>query len=180
MNPAKLLPDNSIKLKVGDAVRVVVPKFVLRVGYPKDLKHYIAEAERLAGADVAALIQKLVPESQFVHGTDWKEQRVKERTLSNLGWLMAHADQWGGRERTIHFIERPDLKDADGWVCGLRRVVTGTYSPGYRSGGYEYEEWNPPFLDNAKTHRIAKLVGGLFKGFEGDVELPVAFLEKTA
>lgn len=163
------------KIKTGSWVKVIIPKFVERVGYPNSIEHYSKIAETDAKLLLNSVFRKLFPcWNSSLDSGNWRTKKAQEEIYRSLGWAMAHADGWGGRKRTIHFIEKPEFLNAEGWAQNFKRCVTGTYSPGYRSGGYGYEEWNPPYLYDQKHHRLVQLCG---LGVPNDLWIPDYHLE---
>lgn len=159
---------NRNPIKQGSWVKIVIPKFVERVGYPHDLKYYSSRVESKHGDAIRNLISTNT-ENKWFEFNDWRSTRAFEEILQTLAWRAAHADKWGGKERSIHLIDRPELFNAEGWAVKFKRCVTGIYSPGFRSGGYEYDEWEPPYLYNQKHHRLVRLTG---VGMPSDLWIP--------
>lgn len=143
-------------IQIGSAIRVVIPKFVERVGYPRDLKYYSQQVEARQGDQIRNLVANNSTSKWFEYN-NWRSVKAYEEILQALAWRAGHADGWGGRERSIHFVEKSEFLNKEGWAQGFKRCVTGTYSPGYRTGGYDYDEWEPPYLYNQKHHRLVEL-----------------------
>lgn len=160
-------------IKQGSWVKIINPKFVDRVGYPRDIKYYSDRINARSGDEIKKFVVRH-SESKFFDTSNWRDVRAYEEILQTLAWKAGHADRWGGRERSIHFIEKSEFLNKEAWAMNFKRCVTGTYSPGYRSGGYEYEEWNPPYLYNQKHHRLVQLCG---LGVPNDLWIPDYHLE---
>jgi hypothetical protein len=152
-------------IREGDRVRIVVPKVVVRVGYPKAVKDYLDEAEKAYGAQ---LLKDM---------SDWCAKKV----LQQIAYGLAKADGFGGRERSLHFKEQPNLLGQEFTVSGVRMVQTGTYYPpsgGYNAyqGDYDYE---PGGLADMKARRLVSGFGWV--QFTSDrLEIPVEHLEKVS
>lgn len=167
-----------IVFREGDAVRVVTPMFVMRVGYPKSLEDYESEVDAQVGHQVNDLI--LAAGGQpFVRGRRFnvpdEPTKIRRRILSELAHARAVADGFGGSERSLHFKEVPEMAGRTCVVSRLRTVKTGTYYPASVSGGYEDYDWEPGGLMDEKTHRLAELCS---TGLSGEFEIPVYHLEK--
>lgn len=156
-------------LRVGDRARIVTPKFVVRVGYPKVTEDYLPEVDAKVGPELFALLEKLLvidagptPGRIRLDTTRWPEHRVVKRIRHDLAYLLARADGFGGKTRTLHYREIPEAASEIIEVEELRTALTGTYFP---PRSYE-DDWEPGGLDNEVRHRLAKvgwLRGGFFK-----------------
>lgn len=121
-----------------DRVRVVVPRVVDRVGYPKCVEDYIPQVDV---ARVIALFPQVRPTA---------EHRAVRRIVHELAHDLALRDGFGGRKRSIHEHDMPELSGLEGGVVGVRSCRTGTYWAGGGCG----EDYDPPFLTDARTHRL--------------------------
>lgn len=152
-------------IRENDRVRIVVPKIVTRVGYPKAVKDYLAQAEERYGAQLR---------KDITH--EWAVGKV----LQQIAYGLAKTDGFGGRERSLHLEEKPELLGQEFTVSGIRTVQTGTYYPPHSSetyyGEYDYE---PGRLMNMKAHRLATGFGW-FQFTSDRMEIPVAHLEKLS
>lgn len=155
-------------IRENDRVRIVVPKIVTRVGYPKAVKDYLAQAEERYGAQLR---------KDITH--EWAVGKV----LQQIAYGLAKTDGFGGRERSLHLEEKPELLGQEFTVSGIRTVQTGTYYPpsgGYDAynGDYDYE---PGGLMNMKAHRLATGFSiGYLRFSDSLPEIPVAHLEKIS
>lgn len=142
------------QLRVGDRVEVAEPVFVARVGYPKTVNDYLPFVdERLPDSGLSVV--EAVTGQRFSWRRDAKVDKVLKRLRHDLAWLLAHRDGFGGRERSLHLVERVGWTKATALVVSLRTVVTGTYEPA--SGGWNTWDVEPPSLARAKAHRLATL-----------------------
>lgn len=125
--------------RVGDKVLIKTPKFIVRVGYPLtvvDVRHEIEKHPNLdeAMALLGLTSRKWAVQRDFVHGA---------------ACALVRQRGFGGRERTIHYVE--GFQCGEGLttrIVGKRSVRTGTYYP--PSGSDDCYE--PGGLDNAKCH----------------------------
>lgn len=150
------------RIRLNDWVRVVIPKIVVRVGYPKTVDDYMDTARDKYASKL----------KEDIH-----DRHLLDRALRSIAHGIARANGFGGTERSLHFLDVPDLLDKSFRVSGIRSVRTGTYyPPSYSSsgscwGGYE-EDWEPGGLRDMKVHR---LVTGLGHHSSGRlIEIPVA------
>ena len=166
----------------GDTGRIVIPRFVQRVGYPKTVADYHDQLDKM-GKVVHQLIPQLIEAvGARVPVRDGKPRQAIERQLA---YLMAQSDGFGGPERSIHWTEYPEL---EGWpfeVCSMRTACTGFYIP---AQGCD-EDFDPPALTQTKHHRLATigLRPGTFVKVEGNpgcravdtLEVPIEHIEKA-
>lgn len=142
------LPKKIRAIHVGDKVKIINPVIVDRVGYPKTLKDYKNESDK------QAVINLLGCSRGYQEDNLPKEIKI---ILSEIAHYRARSNGFGGRSRSLHCTERPELKDTWVSVSEMKTVVTGDYYPphkydNYEYGGYEYENGG---LDNVKYHRLA-------------------------
>lgn len=173
-------------IRVGDAVRVVVPRFVKRVGYPKSVDDYVEELRsKYSGALDALLREVLSHKGRALALRSWVPERVRTRMEQEVAYVMAKADGFGGKERTIHFEDRPEFEGKKFWVQGMRSVFTGTYYPPcYSPPSYDemYGDYEPGGLSNPKCHRLVIICPGGFTTSwkkKSYLEIPTYNLEKV-
>lgn len=149
-------------IRIDDRVRVLVPRFVTRVGYPRTVKDYLIEVdEELPALD--ALIGRLIKKPHQTKLTllpfTGDVLRVRDRIRHDLAYVKAKEDGFGGRERSLHFIELPEFQGTETFVTQLRTVVTGTYYSGkpWPQLFGEHGEYDPPCLINEKRWRLAEV-----------------------
>ena len=143
-------------IRVGDLVRVEDPRALLRCGYPKAVEDYLPKISEKFVARVSALFAEAAGRGGLVHD-DARSDRLVMRTLRDLAYRKAHADRFGGPERSLHLSEPQELwRGRLGIAVAARQVVTGHYCRGRApySSPNGYDEGDPPSLDGAKNHRI--------------------------
>jgi hypothetical protein len=145
------------RIRVGDHVHVKAALVVLRVGYPKAVADYLPEVRERFSAHIEGIFKASLPPGVIAHGLEPIQEKTRRKIEHELAHMLAHANHFGGRTRSLHVEERPALVGLEFEVAGLRSVVTGTYSPGRHTGGYDWEEYEPADLDDRKTHRLAVL-----------------------
>lgn len=152
-------------IREGDRARIIVPKVVVRVGYPKAVSDYLETAKAKFGA---ALLEEI-------------GERVTDQVLQKIAYGLALADGFGGRERSLHLKDVPDLLGQEFTVGRIRTVQTGTYYP--PRGGYDYYgdyDHEPGGLENMKARRLA--TGFMVANctyLVSKSEIPVEHLEKV-
>jgi hypothetical protein len=167
--------------RVGDRARIITPRFVVRVGYPKVIEDYLPQVDAV-DTDLLAILKKLT------YGADRDylkinlvpnqilEHRVVKRIKRDLAYMIARGDGFGGRERMLHCQDIPEATGEVVEVTELRTALTGTYYP---PRSYE-DDWEPGGLNNEVRHRLAKvdwLRGGLFEPLDW---IEITNLEKVA
>lgn len=156
------------RLRQGDHVIIRVPRVVTRVGYPKGVNDFLHELQ--ADPEVIGMARALV---QLATGRQYADERFI-KIMRELAYLRARAHCFGGRERTIHFEDRPDLQGAEARIDGLRTAHTGIYMPPVD----HFDDWEPGYLKDEQRHRIAMVM--ILNGSMDQVELPIAHLERAA
>lgn len=151
-------------IREGDRVRIIIPKVVTRVGYPKAVKDYLDEAEKRYG--------KLLR----IDMSDWCAGKV----LHQIAYGLAKADGFGGRERSLHLEDAPNILGQEFTVSGVRTVQTGRYYPPSGSTSYYGEyDYEPGGLADMKARRLVTGFGWV--QFTSDrLEIPVEHLEKLS
>jgi len=138
-------------IRVGDRVRVVNPVVVVRVGYPKCLADYEKEVREKLGFQLTQLLLAAgVPEHEL------DSSRSGRKILSELAYCLGNKDRWGGRLRSLHTVEVPELRVQDFTVLEMRTAFTGVHE----SGSGQWDDYSPPCLGHAKAHRLARLGWG--------------------
>lgn len=147
--------------RVDDLVKIANPQFFVRCGYPlckKDAYKALDEGE--VGKRVKELLKSLKMESHIraypgvSEAMTWDYRKILDVFAS--GWL--YQRNFGGPERTIHTKEIPELKDKVFRIVAQKFCKTGIRKSGTGCGGYwESDDYDPPYLDDVKTHRILAL-----------------------
>lgn len=143
-------------IRAGDEVRVIDPRFVLRVGYPKSVDDYLTTVREKHAGLLDALFHHVVGDT---HRTSYSldEPRVSKqrgRVERELAYLLAREDHFGGYERSIHWMRVDQLKGKVLTVHSVRSVYTGHYYP---PSGDAYDGYEPGGLDKPKCHRLARV-----------------------
>lgn len=180
------------RIRVGDFVKVRVPKFVARVGYPKGLEDYKRELETNPHFQqaVSLMLEITTGDDQIWHDQGGRKHRSRYRIESEVAYLMARRDGFGGPERSIHWVEHPEHQDAECTVEEVRTVYTGRYYPPSGGGSTNFfgedESWyEPGGLSDMKCHRLARVnlyapttERGFLHPTDRTLELPVYHLQK--
>ncbi len=159
-------------IRTGDFVRIVEPRVVVRVGYPKCLKDYVPEAEALF---LPALRKALDDSKKVSRHALAKDGKSYKRIVYELAWMLARANGFGGYTRMLHFEEEPELKGRVCQVFAVRSVHTGERFAPSGSG----EDYEPGGLENRKTHRLVEVFVGLASINRRGTELPTSHVEKV-
>ena len=192
-------------IRTDDVVRVVDPRIVLRVGYPKSPADYLADIcekheaalreifdYKTARPTLAASLAAGFPgyKAPSIEDRVAEMPRPLRRSLWDLAYLACERDGFGGKERRVHLSEpMPDWKGAEFKVAGVRSAVEGDYYPPSRS----YDHWSgaredePGGLENQRVRRLAT-VGRILTDRRSlvstsrarDIEFPVEHLVKVS
>ena len=169
--------------RVGDLVRVVDPRVVVRVGYPKCVDDYLGDVDRLVGVEIDAIADKILG-LPMLH----PPSKTLDRVRRELALALARRDGFGGRERSIHFVEKPELLDLEARIVSVRSVMIGTYHCASGGRAWYDDDYEPAYLSDRQTVRIAELdvfvIGdpepGLFRmRVEEKAEIPVSHLVRV-
>lgn len=148
--------------KVGDRVKIINPEIILRVGYPLDKK---AVKTTVFKADQKNEIRNLINKFGFYSSAFPGSDRAKlfdfsyfddifDQIEDVLAYFTLRKLGFGGRERTLHTVIYPELKDQIGFISDKNVVKTGTYEYGR---AYSEIDYDPPYLSNVKSHVILYL-----------------------
>ena len=148
-------------IRKDDHVRVVIPKFVARVGYPKSVDDYVLEVRQKHGTAIDALFREVLG-STHMDRLNLDESRPSRWRISverELAHALARKCGFGGCERTIHWLELPELEGAELRVWWLRNAFTGSYYPPSGGGwvGEDWDDYEPGGLDKKECHRLAEV-----------------------
>jgi hypothetical protein len=160
-------------VRVGDIVIIENPNFFLRCGYPlsinevrKDvLTKYKDEIDEFVKTIVA---NELPSEYKNTNGDvitigDCLKDHEVDSIVKVIAYKLIKAKGFGGENRSIHTVEKKELKGAIRKVAKIKMCVTGNYyppSPSIRSSCYSYEDeydYSPGGLDNQKNNKILYL-----------------------
>jgi hypothetical protein len=178
-------------IRKGAIVKVKIPRFVARVGYPKSVNDYLTILREKHSGKLDELFYSITGSINMLQVARGEQEPTKQRRRveQELAYLMAKRDHFGGRERTIHWLDKPEYHGVEMLVVEVCSAYTGIYYPpdngGYNSwdGEYDYE---PGGLTKVKCHRIARVrfcssstvSSGLFQEHFLGLEIPVYHLEK--
>lgn len=153
-------------IRAGDVVRVVDPRIVLRVGYPKSPANYLADICEKHEAALREIFGYKAARPTLAESLKAPsiEDRVAnmpgplQRVLHDLAYLACKREGFGGKERRVHLSEpMPDWAGAEFKVAWVRSAVEGDYFPPSRS----YDHWSgaredePGGLENQRVRRLA-------------------------
>lgn len=145
---------------VDDTVKIVEPLVVVRVGYPLTKQEALDVAEK----DYAEAVQAFMvavgaahPDDPFLNSPEY-DPRLYGDLLNAIASYWLRLKNYGGKERKI-YTERDERVLCTAWrVLSKRTVKTGTYNRGGYSGGWDGEpDYDPPYLENEKTHVLLAL-----------------------
>lgn len=140
-----------------DRVRVIIPRVFERCGYPMSIQDAREEISKMREGD------KLIYDLIQSFGIDIRYGNVYGKIVNALAYGLLHTRGFGGPERTIHTVERPEIKGQIYRVTDKFVVKTGIY----RRGSSDPEDPEGPSLRNVKTHTILR-VESIDAGFNYD------------
>ena len=132
----------------GDYIKVIKPLVFQRCGYPLSKEVVLKE---ISESDKAGEIDKLM--KAFDLDPCYRYSRVHRKIAEALAYGVLVKREFGGRERIIHTIERPEIIGRIYKVTGKRVVKTGLYDKGWTDDS-DPENTCPPALASARTHTI--------------------------
>lgn len=170
------MKEKKVIFRVGDTCKIIIPKVVRRVGYPKSIdEDYLPAAKVRFGP----LIDQLFA-NEFGGNTVQREKIERE-----MAYLLAKKDKHGGPVRSVHLEEKPEWADATFFIYDMKSYREGVYVAGSRgSYGYDgYSEPEPPHLDSTGVvrcaiGRVSSNSPTIFKASDDMTRIPVAHLEK--
>lgn len=153
----------------GDRVRVLVPNFVTRVGYPRNVDYYKPEARQTLES-VGLLKPSFDGDWDTARRPYTIYDRAKDKLIGDLARFLLIQKGWGGNERSIYTQSQPLLAGTEQTVIDKRVVKTGKRYSGYTTydawnGDYDYD---PGGLEDEKTHILLKLATPGHFGIIGD------------
>ena len=151
-DPASSISKKVRPIRVDDLVEIVIPQYVLRVGYPKCPADYVALVRQQHEAALRTIYG-----FHSNYATTAKLPRQLQRAIQDLAYLACQRDGFGGKERRIH-LSGPDerLRGRRFRVDRTRMVQEGDYYPPYSGRSYEGEyDYEPGGLLNQRSRRLA-------------------------
>lgn len=161
-------------IRIGDRVRIVIPKFVVRVGYPFGLEY--AE-NNLVSDEEKEKIRRLLGYVDGVKFGEVTKTKSYRKILHEVCLNKLKQVGFGGNARRIHIEEISSLKDTIFQVSDKRVVKTGDYM----AARHWDDDYAPAYLSNCRAH---VLLSG-FIGFNtnwnsfGEKEIEVENVEKV-
>lgn len=145
---------------VGDEIRIVTPSFVERVGYPltkKIVKETLIQKEDTDAIN-ALLSRYYPPKSPLIFEGQGQDKNFDE-ILDVIAGVIMRRKGWGGKQRSLHLIEKLEFKDRTCRVLEKKVVQTGEYVDGWSSyDSYSGEHDSvPACLSNRKDFVLLKV-----------------------
>lgn len=136
-------------IRPGDTVKIIDPRFVTRVGYPLCADDLMAEAE-------AILVEKGIVPSFNRNNWSQDRRRDEQAVIRKYAVLLLRKKGWGGDDRALFFVNKPEYQGLELVVDHKRVTKTGKrfgprsyrYNSAYGED-YDYESGG---LENEKTH----------------------------
>jgi len=163
----------------GDKVRIVNPLQVERVGYPKTVMMCFNElCESLNENHLEKTFKfnscKLNQALEILGLPILQNQRERDRVIYGLAQYKLAADGFGGKERSIHYVQHSNeqisnfthdyLQNRITEVVSKRVVKTGKYFGSSGGRDYDGDYWfEPGGLEDMKTHILITTELGEFE-----------------
>lgn len=159
----KKTPDPSV-IREGDNIKIIIPEYVERVGYPLTKKIIVESMTREQKDRLYKSISEIFGIEHYSGDPSLiflDPNEDGERVLYAIADKILKERGWGGRERKIYTKIDESYKDQVYTVYKKKVVKTGTYNHGsswhdYWTGEYDYE---PAYLSNEKTHVLYGIGG---------------------
>lgn len=155
--------NTTTKFKVGDYIKIIHPHLVERVGYP--LTPAMVYTELNNSENRQRIIDMLhdfdIRPNLSIYNGGISEEEVAG-VLKIISYHTVRARFFGGSERKIYTIERPELKDQLFTIQSKKVVRTGTRVPCTGCG----ENAEPAYLDNPKSHVLLGFMGNVLFDWE--------------
>lgn len=141
-------------IRVGDTVKIIVPKLFVRCGYSMCPEIESNSIRREFGKEINDLLVRIgVKENQDCIF----DQKYLNQICQEIAYAKCKSNRYGGRDRQIFTQEDLDYKDSVLKVTEIKYVRTGKYEPASYGCSYDGNEYDPPVLCNVKTHKILRL-----------------------
>lgn len=169
------MPKDKNLIRVGDRVKIVNPEVVMRWGYPlskkivrdtmitKEQKDALITMMRVFNGSTPTPIVQELPHDLFDMQDDEVPMNIDydtyDKILNELAHKILKDKGYGGNERKLYTTMKESLRDKVGCVHERIVVKTGTHVGG--GGSYSYNgdfDYEPPYLDNEKTHVLFKFI----------------------
>jgi len=149
-------------IRVGDKIKVVIPEFFTRCGYPMTLQ----DGREYIEKELRQKIEEFVNQTGIVSfpillQADTESDLLVDSIVTAFAYAYVKKMAFGGKERKIYTLASPYYRNKIFKVDGVRFVKTGIYTPG--RAVFDYWGWNEycqPFLSEEKTHKILQLAVG--------------------
>lgn len=157
------MKDDNI-IRVGDQVKVIIPKIFLRCGYDNDFFSAL-EKVKIYREEAYALALVIYPNSMY------ETSALTDKILEALAYGQLRKDMKHLSKRKIFCEESPDLENKVFEVSKIFFVKTGIYNFGLNMPiGWAHDDYQPPYLSNQKTHKILVICDYNYSGLKHRIE----------
>lgn len=147
-------------LRSGDIVKIINPEIFIRCGYPLSLHDMVENLSKKENNnkiisffkefDILSINNEEVINYNHLDSNRYLDDYKFRRELA---YLILKNKKFGGNERKIYTELKSELKDKEFTIIEKKTIKTGIRI----SGSGSYEDYDPPYLANEKTHIILKL-----------------------
>ncbi len=158
------------RFKKGDKVKVINPDFFVRCGYPETVESAEKKLEewfkKEYGESLFIFLQKKFPFLSKNVGPDlidWDSYGTRKIISFVAREYNKNALKFGGTERRVYTKHDSRYKDKICEIVSEKPIIkkSGVYRHGY-SSNYLEGEYEPPYLDNVKTHVFYEIKKNIF------------------
>lgn len=144
---------NNKIIRRNDNVKIIIPNFFVRCGYPMCPENETKSIFREFGKEINGLLTKIgVKRFQNFGNTEFLDKLCKE-----IAYAKCKTNHYGGHDRQIFTQEMPELKDSTFHVLNTKYVKTGKYNHGSFYQTIDGSDYEPAYLSNEKTHKLLQI-----------------------
>lgn len=164
-----------------DLIQIKNPEFFVRCGYPLSLKDKMNELDNskeykerlldfMCSVGLAGKIDNDSFGNEVFRQIPYNTPDIEYKVTKEIAYGLLRKSKFGGNKRKIYTVTIPELKDKVFRVFDKRIVNTGIRVNGSSYGGYGefYDDYDPPYLGNQKSHVILEILDQyhLYQGFD--------------
>lgn len=151
--------------RIGDKVRIVTPSVFLRCGYPIDIAELAEKLSVEYGPDVQALVARMagyvhdpaMPDMTSLIGSKVRGGMFLSNLFERFAYVVAKQQRFGGRDRTLHTVTKPEYIGRECSVVGKNTCKTGRHFGPSSYGPEDDYDYDPGGLEGEQTHVILAL-----------------------
>lgn len=145
-------------IRIGDTVKVKIPKRFTRVGYPLDASELADKLQELATPDLRIALSLFLDEACSILGVKLPTNHLGDVPIDiykGVGRHIVKQLKFGGRTRSAHEVDAPCLRNQEFMVQNIKYFRGGEYYPGW--GGDYNSDYEPAGLGGAYTIKVLQI-----------------------